>query len=160
MRQLSVGTGLRDQSRILMIDHRRSILAHLPSARGSILGRLLEPARRESESAASGDQGDPKAAFLTAYTAAMDALRTPRLKAIEDTIAETTRRTLGFMGVKAPSLTVTLGIADPANPFHALRLICTEAGLALPAEEQGLGVQSAIVVGIFEAMRRLVRTSQ
>ena len=50
-RPLSVSTGLRDQARVLMIDHRRSVVQHLPSARGSALARLFEPARRELEAA-------------------------------------------------------------------------------------------------------------
>ncbi len=154
-RLLNVGTALRDQSRLLMIDHRRSIVAHLPTARGSVLARLLEPARRDFEKATASSGRPQKDEFREAYAAAMDALRTPRLKEVEDTIAETARRTLGFMGVKAPAMEVALGIADPANPFHALRIICREDGLDIPAEEQGLGVQSAIVVGIFEALRQI-----
>jgi putative ATP-dependent endonuclease of OLD family len=154
-RILNIGTALRDQSRLLMIDHRRSIVAHLPTARGSVLARLLEPARRDFEKATASSGRPLKDEFREAYAAAMDALRTPRLKEVEGTIAETARRTLGFMGVKAPAMEVALGIADPANPFHALRIICREDGLDIPAEEQGLGVQSAIVIGIFEALRRI-----
>lgn len=154
-RLLNVGTALRDQTRLLMIDHRRSIVAHLPTSRGSVLARLLEPARRDFEKATAASGRPQKVEFREAYAAAMDALRTPMLQEVEDTIAETTRRTLGFMGVRAPSMEVALSIADPANPFHALRIICREGGLDIPAEEQGLGVQSAIVVGIFEALRQI-----
>lgn len=154
-RRLSVGTALRDQGRVLLIDHRRSVLQHLPTARGSVLARLLEPARREFERSSAAGTRTPKEEFAERYEAAMDALRTPRVQEIEKTIGETTRRTLGFLGRRAPAIDVSLGIADPANPFAALRIMCREAGLELPAEELGLGVQSAIVVGIFEAFRTM-----
>lgn len=154
-RRLSVGTALRDQARVLLIDHRRSVLQHLPTARGSVLGRLLEPARREFERSAASGGPTPREEFAERYEAAMDALRTPRVQEIEKTIGETTRRTLGFLGKRSPAIDVSLGIADPANPFAALRVMCRDGGLELPAEELGLGVQSAIVVGIFEAFRTL-----
>jgi hypothetical protein len=48
---------------------------------------------------------------------------------------------------------VSFQIADPVNPYSSLRIVYTEGGLAFPAEDVGLGVQSAIVVGIFEALR-------
>src|SRR5690606_11548892 len=44
---LRVGSDLRDHGRALFIDHRRSLTQHLPYMRGSILGRLLQPARKE-----------------------------------------------------------------------------------------------------------------
>jgi hypothetical protein len=42
---LAISAGLRDQGRVLFIDHGRSVAQHLPSMRGSVLGRLFEPAR-------------------------------------------------------------------------------------------------------------------
>jgi energy-coupling factor transporter ATP-binding protein EcfA2 len=154
-RPLSVGTALRDQARVLLIDHRRSVVQHLPTARGSVLGRLLEPARREFERSGSAGSRSPKEEFTERYEAAMEALRTPRVREIEQTIGETTRRTLGFLGRRVPAIDVSLGIADPANPFASLRIMCRDGELDLPAEELGLGVQSAIVVGIFEAFRTI-----
>lgn len=144
---LRVGTELRDHVRILFIDHRRSLAQHLPSMRGSILGRLLEPARKEFKS-----QND----FKRAYEQAMDLLRTERVKQIEQTVAETAKRMLGFLGRDvAESVEISFGFADPANPFNSLRLQYCESGLAVPGEELGLGIQSAMVVGIFEAFRQL-----
>lgn len=154
-RRLSVGTALRDQARILHIDHRRSVIQHLPTARGSVLGRLLEPARREYERSSESGSRSPKDEFRDRYAAAMDALRTPRVLEIEKTVADTARRTLGFLGKRAPALDLSLGIADPTNPFAALRVMCRDGELELPAEELGLGIQSAIVVGIFEALRTI-----
>ncbi|MEA2505745.1 MAG: putative ATP-dependent endonuclease of the family [Actinomycetota bacterium] len=43
---INASTGIRDQARILFIDHRRSLTQHLPTTRGSILGQLFEPALR------------------------------------------------------------------------------------------------------------------
>lgn len=154
-RRMNVGTALREQARLLFIDHRRSVVAHLPTSRGSVLARLLEPARREFERSNGVDGRSRKEGFRDAYVAAMDALRTDKLREVEATIAATTKRTLGFMGRRHAHLEVELGIADPANPFHALRIVCREGDLAMPAERQGLGVQSAIVVGIFEALRTI-----
>lgn len=144
---LPVGTELRDHARILFIDHRRSLAQHLPSVRGSILGRLLQKARKEFTAADD---------FKTKYEAAMDALRTERVKEIERTVADTARRMLGFLGTGvASSLEIGFGFADPANPFSSLRMEYREPGLAVPGDELGLGIQSAMVVGIFEAFRQL-----
>jgi putative ATP-dependent endonuclease of OLD family len=144
---LRVGTDLRDHARILFIDHRRSLAQHLPSVRGSILGRILQPARKEFTT-----QED----FKKAYEQAMDLLRTDKVKQIEHIVAETAKRMLGFLGCSAmQAVDINFGFADPANPFNSLRLQYHESGLAVPGEELGLGIQSALVVGIFEAFRQL-----
>ncbi len=146
-RPLSVGTELRGHARVLFIDHRRSVAQHLPSARGSILARLLEPARKAF---------DPKAGFKEAYEQALELLRTERVKQIEAMVAETAKRMLGFLGRDVTSsVEISFGFADPTNPFNSLRLQYREAGLEVPGEELGLGIQSAMVVGIFEAFRQL-----
>lgn len=144
---LRVGTELRDYARVLFVDHRRTLAQHLPSVRGSILGRLLQPARKEFTA-----QDD----FKKAYEAAMDFVRTEQVKNIEKIVADTAKHMLGFLGSDlANSIEIGFGFADPANPFNSLRLQYRESGLAVPGEELGLGIQSAIVVGIFEAFRQL-----
>lgn len=144
---LRVGTELRDYSRVLFIDHRRNLVQHLPSIRGSILGRLLQPARKEFKAQDN---------FLRAYEQAMDLLRTEQVKRIEATVADTTKRMLGFLGRDiAKSIEISFGFADPANPFNSLRLQYRESDLTVPGEEIGLGIQSAMVIGIFEAFRQL-----
>lgn len=144
---LRVGMELRDNARVVFIDHRRSLAQHLPSVRGSILGRLLQPARKEFQY-----QDD----FKIAYEQAMELLRTQQVKQIEQTVAETAKRMLGFLGRDlTESVNISFGFTDPANPFNSLRLQYSEAGLTVPGEELGLGIQSAMVVGIFEAFRQL-----
>jgi predicted ATP-dependent endonuclease of OLD family len=62
---------------------------------------------------------------------------------------------LGFKGSRtAANLDVQFGFADPSNPHSALRLLCRQHGLLLPAEALGAGEQSALVVGLFEAFRQ------
>ena len=144
---LRVGTDIREHARVLFIDHRRSVTQHLPTVRGSVLGRLLQPARKEFKA-----QED----FRKVYEQAMDLLRTEQVKSIETTVAETAKRMLGFLGGKvSKAIDIGFGFSDPANPFGSLRLQYSEAGLAIPGEELGLGIQSAMVVGIFEAFRQL-----
>ena len=144
---LRAGTDIRDHARVLFIDHRRSLAQHLPTVRGSILGRLLQPARKEFN--AEDD-------FRKAYEQAMDLLRTAQVKKIEATVAETAKRMLGFLGRDiSKSVDISFGFSDPANPFGSLRLQYRENGLTVPGEELGLGIQSAVVVGIFEAFRQL-----
>jgi putative ATP-dependent endonuclease of OLD family len=150
---LTVGTELRERGGILFIDHRRSLIQHLPSSRGSILGRLMAPVRQEFEREA--DAGG-RSEFERRYEAAMDALRTAKLREVESTIADTAKSMIGFLGSKTVSdVEISFGFADPANPFTSLRLEYREGGLTVPGQELGLGVQSAMVVGIFEAFRRL-----
>jgi putative ATP-dependent endonuclease of OLD family len=153
-RPLTVGSALRDQARVLHVDHRRSLAQHLPSVRGSVLARLLTAARKQFEEETGDDIG--RAAFAERYSAAMQALRTERVSAIEETIAETAKRMVGFLGSRTlADVDIRFGFADPANPFNSLRLEYREGELVVPGEQLGLGVQSAIVVGVFEALRRL-----
>ncbi|HEU4973838.1 MAG TPA: AAA family ATPase [Baekduia sp.] len=152
----NVPPALRDDARVLFVDHRRSVIQHQPWARGSILARLLGPARRELGEIEFEPGVTHSEAFTERYQAAVEALRTPRVREIESTISETARQTLGFLGSAVTgNLGVRFGFADPANPFGTLRLLYDEGGMELPAEEVGSGIQSAIVVGIFEAFRRL-----
>jgi len=146
-RPLSVTGDLRDHSRILIVDHRRNVAQHLPHLRGSVLGRLLEPARRDF---------DRQADFKAAYDAALQILRTDTVREIEEKVQATAKRMLGFLGREAgKTLDIGFGFADPANPFNTLRLEYREGGRAVPGDELGLGIQSAVVVGIFEAFRQL-----
>lgn len=146
-RQIPVTGELRDQSRVLFVDHRRSLAQHLPGLRGSILGKLLEPARRDFTR-----QSD----FRAAYSSALDILRTDAVKEIENKVEDTAKRMLGFLGGKASkALDIGFGFADPANPFNSLRLEYRESGISVPGDELGLGIQSAMVVGVFEAFRQL-----
>jgi putative ATP-dependent endonuclease of OLD family len=143
---LRVGTDIRDHARVLFIDHRRTLSQHLPTMRGSILGRLLQTARKEFNAEAD---------FKKTYDAAMELLRTEQVRNIEDTVAGTAKRMLGFLGRDVTqSVEIGFGFADPANPFNSLRLQYREAGFAVPGEELGLGIQSAMVVGLFEAFRQ------
>jgi len=142
---LSVGTDLRDHARILYIDHRRSLSQHWPSTRGSILGKLLQDARKEF---------DPNGGFSETYRQAMECLRTQRVCDIEDVVKETAKRMLGFLGTDvADAVDIGFGFVDPANPFGSLRLEYREPDLTVPGDELSPGIQSAIVVGIFEAFR-------
>jgi putative ATP-dependent endonuclease of the OLD family len=146
-RPLSATGDLREYTKLLFVDHRRSLAQHLPTIRGSILGRLLEPARQKFSR-----QDD----FKNAYEAALDILRTDTVREIEEKIRETAKRMLGFLGREASkNLDIGLGFADPANPFNSLRLEYRESGRGFPGDELGLGIQSAVVVGIFEAFRQI-----
>jgi putative ATP-dependent endonuclease of the OLD family len=149
-----VTSHMRDHAACVLIDHRRAIAQHLPGTRGSVLGRLLAPALRDLDKPVDGDARTRRALFRERYEQATEILRTPYLQEIETVIDETARRTLGFMGATARrDARVSFQIADPVNPYSSLRIVYTEDGLEFPAEDVGLGVQSAIVVGIFEALR-------
>lgn len=148
---LRVSTGMREKLGVLFIDDRRSLGQHSPTSRGSVLSRLFVDPRKEFEA----DQL-AKSAFQENYEKALGLIRTHRLREIEETIDDTAKHMLGFLGSKAiQGVKIGFGFADPANPFNSLRLEYQEGGLLIPAEELGLGIQSAMVVGIFEAFRRL-----
>ncbi len=51
---LTLSAGVRDSARVIFIDHRRSILQHLPTNRGSVLARLFDPIRRDFEKQIDG----------------------------------------------------------------------------------------------------------
>lgn len=151
-----VTSHMREHAACVLIDHRRAIAQHLPGTRGSVLGRLLAPALRDLDKPVTGrDDRTRRALFRERYEQATEILRTPYLRHIEQVIDETARRTLGFMGATAAArdARVSFQISDPVNPYSSLRIVYSEDGLEFPAEDVGLGVQSAIVVGIFEALR-------
>lgn len=153
---LGVPAELRDAARVLFIDHRRSIFQQQPWSRGSVLASLLASARVELDQIEFSPGKTHRQAFRERYEQAVEVLRTPTLQEVETVISETARRTLGFLGSRTTQqLDVGFGFADPANPLGSLRLVYREGELEFPAEELGLGVQSAIVVGIFEAFREL-----
>ena len=147
----SLSSGLREQARVLSISEVRNAASQLPGRRGSILARLLNEARGSF----LRDEGGQRTAFRSQYANAVEALRTESVKEIETAIQDTARRMLGFKGAAPASrLGVEFGFADPGNPHSALRLLCRQGDLVLPAEALGLGEQSAIVVGLFEAFRQ------
>lgn len=154
-RPLMVGTDMREHGAVLFIDQRRSLAHHQPWARGSLLARLLAPVRNELPTVEVEAGKTHADVFKERYEAAVEVRRTPTLQEIEQVIGETTRRTLGFLGsTAASSIEVGFGFADPRNPLNSLRLMYREAGIDIPGETLGLGVQSAIVIGIFEAFRQ------
>lgn len=147
----SMTGGLREQARVLSVTENRTISAHQPGRRNSILNRLLAEARA---SYLRDDSGE-KTNFRSQYSQAVEALRTPDLHDVELAIADTARKMLGFKGAaSASSLEVEFGFADPGNPHSSLRLLCKQDGLLLPAEALGAGEQSALVVGLFETFRQ------
>jgi energy-coupling factor transporter ATP-binding protein EcfA2 len=149
-----VTTAMRDHASCILIDHRRAITQHLPGTRGSVLGRLLAPAMRDLDQPLPDDQRTRRQVFAERYEKATEVLRTDYIQSVERIIDDTVRRTLGFMGATAArDAKVGFEIADPVNPYASLRIVYSEDGLDFPAEEVGLGIQSAIVVGIFEALR-------
>lgn len=154
-RPLSVSADMREHCGVLFIDHRRTLAQHQPWARGSLLSRLLAPVRKELSN--EFDEGKThEESFRERYQVAVEALRTPALQRIEEVIGETTRRTLGFLGSQAAKeVDVGFGFVDPRNPLNSLRLMYRESGIEMPGETLGLGVQSAVVVAIFEAFRQL-----
>ena len=153
---LRVSSMLRDQARALMIGDQRTVAAHGTGRRGSVLASLLDVARRDYRRDSSGS----RTAFKEGYDKALGALRTDEIQAIESAIGDTAKQMLGFLGRRAVSdLDIAFGFADPGNPFSSLTIMCKEGDLVLPAESMGLGIQSAIVVGIFEALRRQQTTS-
>jgi len=148
---IRVNSGLRDQARVLMISDRRSVAAQASGRRGSILNTLLSGVRKDFDKDSEGSRTD----FKARYDEALSALRTTAVQEIEGTIAETAKQMLGFLGRGALSnLDISFGFGDPANPFGSLTMMCREGDLMLPAELMGLGIQSAIVVGVFEALRK------
>lgn len=151
----AVTRDMRDANRVLFIDHRRSVAQHMPWMRGSPLAEILAPARKQlRDEHPSGRSYQEE--FRDRYEQAMEALRTPVVQQVEEVISETTKRTLGFLGSEViQDVEVGFGFADPANPLSSWRLVYREAGMEVPGEDLGMGVQSAIVVGVFEALRQL-----
>lgn len=140
---------LRDQSRVLAITDERSVYSQRAGRRGSVLASLLDAAQRSF----LRDEDGVRTQFGEKYQNAVEVLRTDELKEVESTVQETARRMLGFAGTD-DGLKLEFGFADPARPHSALRLMSRQGDLLLPAESLGQGEQSAIVIGMFEALRQ------
>lgn len=154
---LGVPASIRRQAPAVLISHQRSVAQQMPWTRGSVLLKLLEPARRELDEiiGEGADRRSRRDEFSARFEQAMSVLRSPHVREVEATIEETTKRTLGFLGrSRASDISIGFGIADPTNPLNSFRLVYREGASEIPAEEAGLGVQSAIVVGLFQALRR------
>jgi putative ATP-dependent endonuclease of OLD family len=148
---LRISGGLRDQARVLTIGDRRTVASQASGRRGSVLNTLLSRVRKDFDK----DAGGTRSSFKDQYELALETLRTEAVQTIEATIADTTKRMLGFLGSGAvKNLDLSFGFADPANPFGSLTMFCKEDNVVLPAEVMGLGIQSAIVVGVFDALRQ------
>src|SRR5690606_24979739 len=108
------------------------VAQHQTWARGSMLARLLEPARRELDQVELTEGWTHADEFSERYREAMEALRTPRVQEIERLVSETTRRTLAFLGSETvDDLRIEFGFSDPANPFRGIRLNYVEGGFTL-----------------------------
>ncbi len=140
---------LRDQSRILVIADERSIYDQRAGRRGSVLASLLDVAQRSF----LRDEDEVRTRFGEKYQDAVEVLRTDELRDVEATVQETARRMLGFAGAEG-GLDLEFGFADPARPHSALRILSRQGDFLLPAESLGQGEQSAIVIGMFEALRQ------
>ena len=132
---MKVTAEMRDAAGVMFIDHRRGLRDHHPWARGhprAAARARAQGARRHQ----LDDQRTHADEFSARYQAAMDALRTPRVREIEHTISRTARRILGFLGSAAlAELDVRFGFADPTNAYGTLRLNYREGGLKLPADD-------------------------
>jgi AAA ATPase domain len=134
-----------------MISDQRSVASQSAGRRNSVLNTLLASVRKDFAKDSEGSRTE----FRAQYDKALGALRTAAVQEIEGTISETAKQMLGFLGRGTVSnLEISFGFADPANPFGSLSMMCKEGSIALPAEMMGLGIQSAIVVGVFEALRK------
>lgn len=149
--RVSLSGALRDQARVLLIGDRRYLAAHSAGRRGSVLSKLLELARREFDA----DKDGIRSNFRDHYSEALAAVRAGELANVEGAISETARRMLGFLGSDAlDDLSVEFDFTDPSSPFSSLMIVAKEGDLRVPADTLGLGIQSAIVVGIFDALRQ------
>ena len=143
---LRVGTDLRDHARILFVDHRRNLTQHLPSVRGSYrtgfckaLGKILQHKR-----ILRSPMNRPWTCYAQNRLDRSKKQSPRRQNVCLDFWLELTQH---------PSR-LGLVLCTP-NPFNSLRLQFQDSGLTIPGEELGLGIQSAMVVGVFEAFRKL-----
>jgi putative ATP-dependent endonuclease of the OLD family len=164
---LSVTSEMRARVPLLYVDVMREYGRQAPSARWSILRKLMDHVLvgfSSDKLPVDYAQADGTVvritraqAFERAIAEAYTYLRTPEFEDLETRLAANAVEHMG-MTPGTGSLELQFSLHDPANAYKSLELLISQMNMVSTAQEVGAGLQSAIVVAIFKTYEELRRS--
>jgi putative ATP-dependent endonuclease of the OLD family len=156
-----VPSEVKSQAPLIYIGPERHLSDQLPSARYSLLRRLLEDVVASLQDALIEDESGTKVPlterFETLLEEALSVLRVDEFVELESLIRQHALENLGFDPEDRERFALRLGLFGPIEFFKALRLIVDEYELEMDAMDLGHGAQNAITIAIFQAYEKLKR---
>jgi predicted ATP-dependent endonuclease of OLD family len=153
----SIPGELKRQVPLIYVDTDRSLVQQIPSARYSLLRRLLEDVAEEierDEMVVGGESQPRKAEFEKRLQAVIDVLRVPAFIDLEDTIRKEAVHNLGVLPDESDMFRLEFGLFSPMDFFKAMEIWIQERGRRFLASSLGQGAQNAIVLAIFQVYER------
>lgn len=154
---------VREQVPLIFIGTDRSLERQLPSARFSLLKRLLDDvneALRSTMVETTTEDGKVQRPAVDVFEehlrAALSTLRIKEFNALEELLRRHSLENLGYdPDVDSERLRFHFGLFDSMAFYRAVRLRFQEGALDVDATEMGEGAQNALVVAIFQAYEEL-----
>ena len=154
---------------LVYIGANRELKYHLPGARNSLLGKLLDDVNRDFNKSDNMmtvvDEDGTKTAvnratrFNECIANAIEALRTDEFVRLETTIREKALLQLGIDPKdKSQDITIYFNPLNSLTFYKSLNLYVRESGFDINATELGGGFQNAIVIAILKAFEELKKS--
>lgn len=152
---------VKDQVPLIYVGTDRRLADQMPSARASLLRRLLtdvDSAMRSTPAEVEGNTTPCTAhdLFVAKLREALDTLRIPEFMELEKILQKHSLENLGFDPEKdAERLRFKFDFFDSMDFFKAIKLVFQEEGFSIEATQMGEGAQNALVIAIFQAYEQL-----
>jgi len=154
---------------LVYIGSNRELKYHLPGARNSLLGKLLDDVNKDFNKPDnmmtlvddSGTETEVNRAtrFNECIANAIEALRTDEFIRLETTIREKALLQLGIdPNDKSQDITIYFNPLNSLTFYKSLNLYVRESGFDINATELGGGFQNAIVIAILKAFEELKKS--
>jgi hypothetical protein len=154
----NIPAGVKDQIPTIYVGTDRRLRDQLPTARYSLLRRLLEDVDREVKSAPQAE-GQPETiadVFFAKLEEALAVLRIPEFQELEELLRTHAIENLGLTPEEGEeAFRLYFGLGDTFEFFKAMRVMVEEYARLTDALQLGDGAQNAIVIAIFQAYERL-----
>jgi putative ATP-dependent endonuclease of the OLD family len=147
----NISNDMRDKIPAIYVGVDRTAQTQLRPTQYTMYGRILKALNEDFR-----QDGERVTRFKTKIGEALSELKTPLLEEVENTVKESLKRqtNLGDLGLR-------FSLHDPVDFYKTIRPFIKDHADAheFDVEEMGSGVQSAIVIGLMEAFKAVVRES-
>jgi len=159
-RLTSIPADVKTQVPAIYVGPDRRLDAHLPTARYSLLRRLLqdvlEAMERATIATADGLQRPVAEVFQEKLADALAVLRISEFVELEQLIRQHALENLGYDPKQdANSFLVELGLREAWDFFKSLRLLVRDHGVPIDSLDIGDGAQNALIIAIFQVYERM-----
>ena len=162
-RLASVPADVKSQVPAIYIGADRRLVEQLPTARYSLLRRLLEDVLGALDRAIitteEGEELSAASVFQDKLNEALAVLRIDEFVELEDMIRRHALENLGFDPERdADRFLVELGLREAWDFFKSMRLLVRDQGIAIDSLDVGDGAQNALIVSIFRVYEQLKKS--